>query len=415
MLDHKIDGVKESTLPTVVDLGQDTKVIVVGHGSRDRSATLEFSALVEALRALQPALSLDHAYVELAEPNIAPVLAEAATCFARVVLVPVSLFNAGHVKNELPLLVAKQRLKTPKVEFVLTPPLGAMVEGLDALLTQLGPWAEPSRGATLADAALLVVGRGSSDPDANSELYKVARLLGEGLGLKSVLPCFVGITEPRLEASLDWAARLRPKKLLVLPYFLFNGVLQKRLSEQVQAFAQQHPWIEVVYHGPLAWREILLRMIGIRLAEVGAGALPLPCVSCHYRAPLGTIASEVGGLNALLLSVRRSLAHQEVVPHVHAHKALHKHVLVCTNRECAQRGSLTLLSELRAELRKLPRNHGFKVTRTYCMGRCGEGPAVAVYPDGVWYRGVQPEDAAPLVQQHLLKDQILPERIDHIM
>ena len=49
------------------------------------------------------------------------------------------------------------------------------------------------------------------------------------------------------------------------------------------------------------------------------------------------------------------------------------------------------------------------------MGRCGEGPTVAVYPDGVWYRGVREEDAKDLVEEHLLGDRLVARLVDDIM
>jgi (2Fe-2S) ferredoxin len=49
------------------------------------------------------------------------------------------------------------------------------------------------------------------------------------------------------------------------------------------------------------------------------------------------------------------------------------------------------------------------------MGRCGEGPTLAVYPDGVWYRGVQVSDAEDLVNEHLLADRLVARLVDNIM
>jgi (2Fe-2S) ferredoxin len=49
------------------------------------------------------------------------------------------------------------------------------------------------------------------------------------------------------------------------------------------------------------------------------------------------------------------------------------------------------------------------------MGRCGEGPTVAVYPDGIWYRDVRESDAAELVREHLLSDRLVGRLVDTIM
>ena len=113
--------------------------------------------------------------------------------------------------------------------------------------------------------------------------------------------------------------------------------------------------------------------------------------------------------------MRHAFTHTQAVPHVHAHKPLAKHVLICGNADCAERGSLALLGSVRRLLRKAGRDMDIRVTRTGCMGRCGEGPTVAVYPDGIWYRGVQEEDAREFVEEHLLHDRIVARLVDSIM
>ena len=107
--------------------------------------------------------------------------------------------------------------------------------------------------------------------------------------------------------------------------------------------------------------------------------------------------------------------HAQAMPHLHAHPAIRKHVLVCGNVDCAARGSIALITGLRRALRRAGRQREIRVTRTSCMGRCGEGPTVAVYPDGVWYRGVDPADAGELVDQHLLQDRLVARLVDGIM
>jgi (2Fe-2S) ferredoxin len=49
------------------------------------------------------------------------------------------------------------------------------------------------------------------------------------------------------------------------------------------------------------------------------------------------------------------------------------------------------------------------------MGRCGEGPTVAVYPDGIWYRAVRAADAGDLVTEHLLGDRLVSRLVDSVM
>jgi (2Fe-2S) ferredoxin len=70
---------------------------------------------------------------------------------------------------------------------------------------------------------------------------------------------------------------------------------------------------------------------------------------------------------------------------------------------------------LRRELKAQGLMERMRVTRTGCMGRCGEGPTLVVYPDGVWYRGVGEADVHALVHEHLLGDRLVAKLVDNIM
>jgi sirohydrochlorin cobaltochelatase len=88
---------------------------------------------------------------------------------------------------------------------------------------------------------VLLVGRGSTDPDANAELFKVARLLWEGRGIGGVEAAFVSLAEPGVPAGLDRCRRLGARRIVVLPYFLFDGVLPDRVAAQARHWAAGRP------------------------------------------------------------------------------------------------------------------------------------------------------------------------------
>ena len=234
--------------------------------------------------------------------------------------------------------------------------------------------------------------------------------------MSSMMPAFVGITWPSLEEAFELVARQRPKGVLLLPYFLFAGTLVRRVESQFAAFAQRYPWIEARHLKPFGPDEVLSRVMEDRILEAtGDQKLALPCVSCSYRVPLGRLQEQVGGLKSLLWSMRHQFTHQQAMPHDHAHAPVQKHVLVCTNRDCANKGSVAVALNLQKGLRQAGRHRDIKVTRTSCLGRCGEGPTVAVYPDGIWYRELGPESVQALVEQHLLGDRLLASKVDSIM
>jgi len=390
-----------------------TGVLVVGHGSRDPAANGEFEAVVAAYRSARGQFEVAHGYVELAQPPMRAALVDLARRSDRIVLLPLFLFAAGHVKNDLPLALAEARRSFPDVRFEAARAFGVH-PSLVALLshrvqTTLG------HGSNLGKTALVVVGRGSSDPDANGDFCKVVRLAAEAQAFQWVVPSFVGITRPLLAEALELVARARPERIAVVPYFLFAGRLIRTLADEVDAFRRRCPWIPIELGPHLGGDKRLLELIDERVREAISGTHPLPCDNCQYRLPLSGVEENVGGLRALLWSLRHQFTHTQAMPHVHPHRALSKHVLVCINADCAARGSVRLLATLRRLIKRAGRSGDIRVTRTLCMGRCGEGPAVAVYPDGIWYRGVDERDALELVREHLLADRLVGRLVDQIM
>ena len=394
---------------------RDTCVLIVGHGSRDAGANAEFEAVAAAYRAARPELRVEIGYIELARPLVGEALESiAAQEMRRIVVVPLFLFAAGHAKNDLPLVIDETRRRFPAVEIAAAPALGVHPALVD-LAYERAAIALSGEAAIRARTLLLVVGRGSSDPDANGDFCKVARLIGENRGLMRVEATFAGITDPNVEASLELVARMRPDHLVVLPYLLFAGRLVSRLSAQVEAFATRHPWIRASLAAHLGHDDRLLAIIDERARQALAGESLLPCDNCQYRTALPGLADQVGGLRALLYSVRHTMTHAQASMPLHAHRPLKKHVLVCGNADCANRGSTAVLEAFRRDVKSAGRTLDIRVTRTGCMGRCGEGPTVAVYPDGVWYRGVCEADAPEIVREHLLADRLVGRLVDDIL
>ena len=390
-----------------------TAVLIVGHGSRDLAANVEFEALVSAYAARRPDVVVKHGYVELASPTLSDGLASAAQSAARVVALPLFLFAAGHVKNDIPIALESARKQNSGAHFVAARSLGVH-PALAELAYERAAGAAHLNGPS-PRTAIIVVGRGSSDPDANGDFCKLVRILGENRGLGWVLPGFIGITKPSFEETCELVARSRPEQIIVVPYFLFGGRLLTKLSDQVGQFRARYPWIKTELAPYLGGSEALMQIMDQRVAEALSGGSPLPCDNCQYRTELPGRAEHVGGLKAMLWSMRHNFTHAQAVPHVHAHKPIVKHVLVCGNVDCAERGSIALLETLRRNVHAAGRDGTIRVTRTSCMGRCGEGPTLAVYPDGIWYRGVQESDAADLVNEHLLNDRLVARLVDSIM
>jgi sirohydrochlorin ferrochelatase/(2Fe-2S) ferredoxin len=390
-----------------------TGLLIVGHGSRESGANDEFERVVAAYRQRRPELRVAHGYVELAQPPLRAALGALCSEAEHVLVLPLFLFAAGHVKNDIPLALEQARRDHPRARLTAAPALGVHAGLVELAFERLRPAIEAARDP--GKVAVIVVGRGSSDPDANADFYKLVRLISEGRGLGAVQPCFIGIARPRFEETVELVARSRPSRIVVLPYFLFGGRLIDKLRGLCAEFSARNPWIGLEIAPHLGGDERLLQLIDERVADAGEGGRPLACDTCHYRLPISGVTQHVGGLQALLWSVRHGYTHTQAMPHVHAHRPMSKHVLVCGNVDCAARGSIGLIAELRLLLKKRGRDREIRVTRTACMGRCGEGPTVAVYPDGIWYRGVTQHDAGELVDEHLIGDRLVGRLVDNIM
>ena len=254
-------------------------VLILGHGSRVARANAEFEALVRAFRARRPDLDLDHAYVELAAPLLADGLAAVAARADRVVLLPLFLLAAGHVKDDVPEALSEARARFPAVRFDAARVLGVVNRMVELTLARAGERV-PLRTAEAGRTALLTVGRGSSDFDANSDFCKLTRILGERGGFRRADPSFIAIASPLFEAAAEDLAKVHDGPILVQPYFLFDGLLVEQLAREVDAFAARHRGRDVRLGAHLGPDARLLELLEERLAEVFGGSATLACQAC---------------------------------------------------------------------------------------------------------------------------------------
>ena len=88
------------------------------------------------------------------------------------------------------------------------------------------------------------------------------------------------------------------------------------------------------------------------------------------------------------------------------------HVLVCAGAGCVASGSLQVSAAFQDAIRDQGLASEVKVIETGCLGPCAVGPVAVVYPDGVFYQNITPEDAPEVVEEHLMKGRIV-ERLVH--
>ena len=257
-----------------------TAVLLCGHGSRDPEAVAEFEEAAAGLRAQLGGTDFAAGYLEFARPTIGEALSALAARGAdRILAVPAMLFAASHVKNDLPWEMNSFMAANPGVDVRLGRDLAIDPKLLAAAADRIASVVPHDR----VDTLLVVVGRGTNDPDANSNIAKLARMLWEGMGFGWAEAAFSGVAHPRVDAALDRAARLGFRRIVVFPYFLFTGVLVKRIYGQTDEAAARLPQIEFVKAPYLRDHPEIIDAFHDRVAEFDDGDPKMNCQLCKYR------------------------------------------------------------------------------------------------------------------------------------
>lgn len=270
-------------------------VMVCGHGSRDDEAVREFGAVAQGIARRLPEYPVESGFLEFARPIIRDGLDRLrARGVRRILAVPGMLFAAGHVKNDIPSVLntyaAQHGIRIDygrdlTVDLRLLRAAAQRIEEAEAAAPRRVP-----REETL----LMVAGRGTSDPDANSNIAKVARMLWEGMGFGWTEACYSGVTFPLVAPGLEHAVKLGYRRIIVFPYFLFTGVLVKRIYRIADQMAARHPEIEFLKARYLNDHPLVLDAFAARVQEILAGESAMNCGLCKYRAHVLGFEAEVG-------------------------------------------------------------------------------------------------------------------------
>lgn len=275
------------TFPILPPLSLNRPLLLVGHGTQDPDGRQAFIDFARAYQHLDTSRPVFPCFLELSAPTIQEgVDACIARGYCDISALPVLLFAARHNKFDVTNELDLARKRHPQIQihygrhFGITPPILDLwckrLAGLDTL--EHNP-----RQVSRSESVLLFVGRGSSDPDANGDVFKMARVLWEGSGYLTVETCFIGITHPRLEEGFRRARFYEPKRIIVLPYFLFTGALVKKIG-QISALQQaRYPDIEIVNLPEMGIQPQLLQVLREREIETQLGQVNMNCELCKFR------------------------------------------------------------------------------------------------------------------------------------
>jgi len=288
-------------------------LLLAAHGTRDAAGVAAFRALAGRVGKLAAAdgIRVAGGFIELSAPALREAVTDLAAAPGPIVTIPLMLSAAGHAKGDIPAALARERTRHPAVNFTYARPLGPHPALIGLLAKRVD--------AEGVDApAVLVVGRGSTDPDANADVVKTARLLWEGRDYPLAETAFVSLARPDVAEGLERCRLLcagvsgaglsGARQIVVARYFLFPGVLPDRVAEQAAAYAAAHPELDIRYTDVLGDCDEIAALVYERYREALAGDIRMNCDVCVYRIAMPGFEHRVG-------APRRPHDH----PHDHAH------------------------------------------------------------------------------------------------
>lgn len=263
-------------------------LLLVAHGSRSAAGQQEMQQLAALVAAAAPSdVMVDMGYLELSDPPAGLVLDRLVAAGAdTVAVVPLMLLAAGHSKSDVPAIVLEGRARHPHVALHYARPLG-----IDAVLVELA--GRRVRDAGGAEAAVGLFARGTSDPDANADAYKISRLVAEATGAQLAATGFSGVTWPDVPAALDQLHRLGAERVVAFSWFLATGILLDRIGDELARFSAA-TGVEVVDAGHFGPSPEIAELVLARAAEAVEGAVRMSCDTCVFRAPFPGIEDRVG-------------------------------------------------------------------------------------------------------------------------
>ncbi len=269
-------------------------ILLCGHGSRTKTGTDAFKQLVEALQARYTDYEVDYGFLEFNHPVYeASIERMYQKGIREIYALPIILFAGSHAKNDIP-----YEMNTIQSYYSdLTIKMGKHL-GVNSFLLELAQkriLEEESKHPVIdrKDVCLMVVGRGTTDTDANSDVHKLACMLGEGMGFGFTTVAYSGTAYPTVTKSLELTSKMEFKRTIAIPFFFFTGILLERIYNQIRTFDETSP-LEHIYTDAFGSDELILKAFDERLDETINGTANMNCQLCKYRKQIVGLEDEVG-------------------------------------------------------------------------------------------------------------------------
>ncbi len=227
-------------------------LLIVGHGTRDRTGIAEFWQLIERIRIAAAPHPVVGSFLELAEPSIEVGLRQLLEQqIQQITVVPLLLFSAGHAKRDIPDAVeaALERWSTelhgisrPTVQF--TPAFESNPHLLRLSTRRFDEAVARHEPVARSQILLLIVSRGSSDRSATAAVRHFTAQRAEQSPVARAEVCFVAVERPNLSEGFAAAAIAGFRRVVVQPHLLFSGLVLNEIRAVVELARGEFPQIE---------------------------------------------------------------------------------------------------------------------------------------------------------------------------
>lgn len=224
-----------------------TAILLVGHGSRDTDAVDEFYQLAQCFQKRLPERLIGTGFLELAKPTIGDAVQTLINQGATDIhALPGMLMAGAHARTDIPLELQQQAL-IHNINISCAMELGLDANMLLAARQRIED-AEAQHQDKLdrTSTLLLVVGRGSRDPQVINDFNHIGHTLQQDMGFADSTIAYSSISPPTLATCLENAKCRGFKRVMLFPYFLFTGRLVKRVLSQIENFAKDHPEMKII-------------------------------------------------------------------------------------------------------------------------------------------------------------------------
>ncbi|WP_173917395.1 sirohydrochlorin chelatase [Halobacillus sp. Marseille-Q1614] len=200
-------------------------VLYVSHGTRYEKGKQEAIDFIRSIQSEVDAPLQEICFLEINNPNVEEGIQKLVEAGAQSIsVVPILLLTAGHALKDIPMELEKAQQKYPSISFTYGEPLGVQDRLIDVVEERIREVNE--------DSDVLLVGRGSYDPQTRIDIESIAGSLEKRLGRK-VETAYLAAIKPSFDEALEQVKDGRA--LIVAPYLWFDGLLIQSMNKKVEA------------------------------------------------------------------------------------------------------------------------------------------------------------------------------------